>query len=121
VGIPKQADIEGFLKEFKRCWDGKVIDRVNQKNEDTLVVLGITPQHRAEEVRKLKYTDFFRGPSPDHLIPGHEWWEFGLRIKKQEIYIKIKVYNSDSGKKMGKCMSFHLAEEKITYPYKEKG
>jgi hypothetical protein len=121
VGIPTQAEIESFLKAFKRCWDGKVIDRVNQKNEDTLAFLGITPQHRAEEIRKVKYTDFYRGPSKDHANPSEEFWEFGRRIKGEEIYIKVKVYTTASGQKKGKCLSFHVAEQKITYPHKKKG
>lgn len=119
--IPTQAEIEEFLREFKRCWDGKVIDRVNEKNEDTLIVLGITPQHRAEEIRKLKYTDFYRGPSPDHSNPGEECWEFGRKIGGEEVYIKIKIYATESGQQRGKCLSFHIAEKKITYPLRKKG
>ena len=121
VGIPTQAEIEEFLKEFKRCWDGKVIDRVNRKNDDTLAELGFLPQHRTYEIHRLVHTDFYRGPSPDHDIAGHEWWEFGRKVKGREIYIKIKVYVTEDGEKGGRCMSFHFPEKKITYPYKKKG
>lgn len=121
MGIPKQADIEGFLKEFKRCWDGKVIDRVNTKNDNTLTELGLLPHHRTYEIRRLECSDFYRGPSPDHQIAGHEWWEFGRKVKSREIYIKIKVYVAENGEKRGRCMSFHFPEKKITYPYKRKG
>jgi glycerophosphoryl diester phosphodiesterase len=113
---PSQEEVEQFLKNFKASWDGNVVPRTDSKNDDTLTILGITPKHRMEEVKRLRYVDYFRGPSPDHDgEPGKEWWEFGLRVKGHEIYIKIRI-----GKYGAKCMSFHIAEEKITYPFKEK-
>lgn len=118
---PSQEDIKRFLKIFKSCWNGNVIPRTDSKNDDTLTILGITPKHRMEEVKRLHYYDYFRGPSPDHNgDPSKEWWEFGLWIKGREIYIKIRIYTKENGKYGGKCMSFHIAEEKITYPFKEK-
>lgn len=118
---PSQEEVEQFLKNFKASWDGKVVPRTDSKNDDALTILGITPKHRMEEVKRLRYVDYFRGPSPDHDgIPGKEWWEFGLRIKVYEIYIKIRIYKKGNGKYGAKCMSFHIAEEKITYPFKEK-
>lgn len=113
---PSQEEIEQFLKIFKASWDGKVVPRLDYRNDDTLAILGITPKHRMEEVKRLRYIDYFRGPSPDHDgDPDKEWWEFGLRVKDHEIYIKIRIGNYGA-----KCMSFHTAEEKITYPFKEK-
>ncbi|NCO68536.1 MAG: toxin [Nitrospirae bacterium CG_4_10_14_3_um_filter_44_29] len=118
---PSPEEIEQFLENFKSCWDGNVVPRLDEKNDETLSSLGITPRHRAEEVKRLHYTDYFRGPSPDYDgIAGKEWWEFGLRVKGHEIYIKIRIYKRERGSYGGKCMSFHIAEEKITYPFKEK-
>ncbi len=124
MGLPTTEEIETFLREFRRCWDGNIVPRLDSRNEETLTELGLTIRQRAEEVRKLKNTDYFRGPSQDHERPNQEWWEFGKMVKGQEVYIKIKVYTSDSGKRLGKCMSFHFPDEgkPITYPYKkEKG
>jgi hypothetical protein len=116
---PSQEDIEQFLEIFKSRWDGNIIPR--EKNDDTLTILGITPKHRMEEVKKLRYVDYFGGPSPDHDgSPDKVWWEFGLRVKGHEIYIKSRIYKRDDGKYGAKCMSFHIAEEKIKYPFKEK-
>jgi hypothetical protein len=85
--------------------DGKVVPRTDSKNDDTLTILGITPKHRAEEVKRLQYSDYFRGPSPDHDgIAGKEWWEFGLRVKGHEIYVKIRIYQKRSGKYGAKCL-----------------
>jgi hypothetical protein len=116
----KKAEIEQVLKDFKRHWDGRVLNRKSSDNEDTLTALQIMPQHRAEEIRKLKYSDYYRGPSPDFDYPTHDVWEFGRRVKGQEVYIKLKVY-LENGKKKAKCFSFHFPKHKITYPFKQKG
>jgi len=118
---PSPEEIEQFLKMFKSCWDGKVVPRLDSKNDDTLTILGITPKHRIEEVKRLRYVDYFNGPSPDYDgSPDKEWWEFGLRVKGHEIYIKISISKKENGQYRFRCMSFHIAEEKIRYPFKEK-
>lgn len=119
--IPSEEEIEQFLKMFKSYWDGNVVPRLNSKNDDTLTILGITPKHRIEEAKSLRVEDYFRGPSPDHDgDPTKEWWEFGRWIKGYEIYIKIRVYKRSDSRYAAKCMSFHIAEEKIIYPFKKK-
>lgn len=116
----KKAEIEKFLKEFNRVWDGSVIDRLNDKNNIALTVLGITPNHRADEIRSLTYKNYFNGPSPDHAGKPGDWWEFGKSVNQKEIYIKLKIYKIDR-KKRAKCKSFHIAERPIKYPYKKSG
>lgn len=121
-GKPSKEEIEEFLRIFKSCWDGRVIPRANPKNDETLAILGITPRHRMEEVKCLRYDDYYRGPSLDHDGKfNKKWWEFGRRIKKHEIYIKICIYKNNSGQYRGDCMSFHIADENIGYPFKEGG
>ncbi len=112
---PKKSDIEDFLKEFKQAWNGTVIDRHNTANDDTLTTLQITPYQRADEIRKLTYKDYFRGPTPDHAAPSEQIWEFGTTVKGHEIYIKLKIYEIN-GNKRGKCLSFHIASWSIRYP-----
>ncbi len=121
VKLPTKDEIEAFLKEFSNCWDGTVVNRQDPRNDKTLDKLGLTPVQRAKEVRKLGFRDYFRGPSPDHKEPTHELWEFGRMIDDEEVYIKIKVYISDSGKKYAKCISCHFPDEgkPLTYPYKK--
>jgi hypothetical protein len=60
VPSPTKSEIEQFLKQFKKVWDGTVIDRINEKNDDTLTILGITPNQRADEIRKLTYKNYFK-------------------------------------------------------------
>ncbi len=43
----KKAEIEQFLKEFTRVWDGSVIERLSTKNDITLTQLGITPDAKS--------------------------------------------------------------------------
>jgi len=117
--LPSKEEIEQFLKIFKSYWDGTVIPRADPKNDETLAMLGITPKHRMEEVKCLHYEDYYDGPSPDYDERfSKEWWEFGRRIKKHEIYIKICIYKNPKGKYKAECMSFHIAEGNITYPFK---
>lgn len=115
--ISSKEEIENFLKIFKSCWDKQVVSRISEENDDTLAVLEITPEHRAEEIKNLQVENYVKGPTPDHDgTPDKEWWEFGAYVKSYEIYIKIAVY-----KNKGRCMSFHFPNYEITYPYKRKG
>lgn len=117
----KKDKIKQFLKDFKNCWDGKVADeRSDEKNNNTLAILGITPKHRVELIKSLNYKNFYRGPTPDHAKPSEECWEFGKWFKGREIYIKLKIYKIND-RKRGKALSFHFAERSITYPYLKGG
>jgi hypothetical protein len=116
VSGDKKAEIQKFLKEFNRVWDGTVIERLNTKNDNTLLKLGITPIQRANEVRKLTYKNYFNGPSADRSGRSGDIWEFGTRVKKEEIYIKLKIYQIQ-GNNRAKCISFHIAEKVIKYPF----
>jgi hypothetical protein len=120
-GTAGKEEIEQFLRIFKSCWNGKVVPRSDSRNDDTLAILGIVPKHRTEEVKKLRYDDYYRGPSPDHDGDStKEWWEFGRWIDGYEIYIKIRVYKNKHGQYEAKCMSFHIADRTITYPFKKE-
>lgn len=117
---PSKDDIEKYLIEFKKSWDGRVLDeRQDGKNDETLAILGITPKHRAEIIRGLTYEDYYRGPSPDHSKPSEEIWEFGKRVKQDNVYIKLKIYEINNRKK-GKCLSFHIAEKPIINPFRKE-
>ncbi|OGW39382.1 MAG: hypothetical protein A2Y97_12810 [Nitrospirae bacterium RBG_13_39_12] len=120
--LATKEEIENFLHEFRRYWDGNIVPRRDARNENTLTELGLTIRQRAEEVRQLKYKDYSEGPFVDYGSENEEWWEFGKMVNNQEVYIKIKVYTSDSGARKGKCMSFHFPDEDkpIRYPYKTR-
>ena len=114
--LPDKMEIESFLKEFKlkmETFDIFFLRR--EKNEQALYDLEITPQKRIEYLKKLKAEDYYRGPLNDAYDPESlPFWEFGKEIKKKEVFIKISLWKN----KKVLCISFHIAEKKMSYPYK---
>jgi hypothetical protein len=113
----KKDDVEHFLAEFKtklEIFDIVFLDERN-KNTQALADLEITPIQRIEYLKKLKVENYLSGPNKDNLgISLSDYWEFGIKFKKVDIYVKIR---------MGKpnrsviCISFHPAERKMKYPF----
>lgn len=77
--------------------------------------LEITQSDCKKYISKLKVENYFRGPVRDTEY-GNEYWEFGINIKNKEVYIKINYGNLN---KPVICISFHIAEHKIKYRFKE--
>jgi hypothetical protein len=118
--VPTKDEINQFLKELKNCQSIYVVDeRQDGKNDETLTILGITPKQRIEEIKALNVENYYRGPTPDHEKPSHSFWEFGKRVKGEEIYIKVKICRTSKGGKYAKCLSFHFAEKPIAYKFKK--
>jgi hypothetical protein len=44
-------------------------------------------------------------------------WEFGKQVNDEEVYIKITLGRTSSS---AICISFHIAERPIQYPFKEE-
>ncbi len=85
------------------------------KNLQTLAELEINTSEREQEILSLVVEDYSSGPEKDTLNKGDDMWIFGKMVKGREIYIKITLggYNGAAF-----CISFHLAEHKLNYPYK---
>lgn len=113
-----KEEIIRFLKEFqdkKRIW--QILFRDDRgKNSAALLELEIIPNQRIEIIDNLKYTDYTEGPIPEMMYNGAEMWVFGRMLKGKEIYIKISVGASASAPVI--CISFHVAEYTMVYPYK---
>jgi len=77
-------------------------------------MLDILPADRKHYLMILGGNDYHKGPSPDRH-DGSDIWIFGKRIKRQEVYIKITLKGIDQS---CVCISFHLAEHPIDYPFK---
>ncbi len=86
------------------------------KNLQTLLDLEITPIARKAVLQKLEVDDYSDGPLSDTLHKGTEMWVFGKSIKGKEVYIKITMGAPGTAVI---CISFHLAERKMTYPLKK--
>lgn len=88
-----------------------------KKNINTLSELEITSSQMKEEILSLEPINYYCGPDKDTLNHGDDMWVFGKKIKGREVYIKITLggYNNST-----LCISFHIAEHKITYPFLDK-
>lgn len=113
-----QEEVAGFLKGFKEKM--KIFDIIFRddrgKNALTLAILDIPPIERKRIIEKLSEKDYVEGPVADSLNKSTDMWVFGKTIKKHEVYIKITM--GFSGKPTI-CISFHIAEHPMNYPYKK--
>lgn len=114
-----KTEVEQFLRDLKdkiRFFD--VAFRPRDKNTDALAELDILPIDRLECLLNLTAEDYYSGPNKDTYDPGKpDYYEFGIRIKKKEVYIKVSLGLPN---KRVDCMSFHVAEFPFTYPLKPK-
>ena len=113
-----EEDVRIFLKDFKekmKIWD--VLFRDDRgKNTQTLADLELRPIDRNKVLEKLAVKDYSQGPMEEKMYGGADMWTFGRPIKKQEVYIKITMGRPGSAVI---CISFHLAERPMRYPFKE--
>jgi len=115
----KKDEVEKFIEDFYSKL--KVFDIIfenRDKNNQALFDLDITPLKRFEYINKLKPENYLSGPNQDTNDPTRpNYWEFGIKVKNTEVYIKINIGFVN---KPVICISFHIAERKISYPFKSK-
>lgn len=107
-----------FLKEFrvkKNIW-GILYRDDRGKNAQTLADLEIRPIEREKIIDSIEVEDYSEGPLIDTLNKAADMWVFGKTLKKQEIYIKVTM-GLPSAQVI--CISFHIAEKEINYPFKQ--
>lgn len=114
--VTKQQ-VEDFLKRLKEKI--KVFDIIYRddrgKNLQTLATLEIAPTYRKQVILNIELEDYSEGPVVDTLNKMGEMWVFGKNVKGQEVYIKITLGLPNSSTI---CISFHIAEHPMTYPFK---
>lgn len=110
-------DVRSFLEQFhaKMKIFGIIYRDDRGKNQKALEELEIVPSFRKVIIENLKVEDYVEGPIIDTLNHLGEMWVFGKDVKGREVYIKIMISNV-GGQTI--CISFHLAEGKLTYPLK---
>ena len=86
-----------------------------QKNREALLLLDIAPLQRELIVKNLQVQDYVEGPVVDVLNKEGEMWVFGKDVKGREVYIKITL-GYENGQTI--CISFHIAEQPLVYPFK---
>ena len=117
INMTTKDDVERFLAQFhtKMKVFGIIYRDDRGKNQKTLEELEIMPSQRKVVIEKLKVKDYVQGPLVDELNKIGEMWVFGKDIKGREIYIKIMMGVPGSNTI---CISFHLAEHPLKYPFK---
>lgn len=112
-----KEQVEKFLEDFSlkvKIFGIRFRDD-RQKNLNSLVDLGITPNQRMEVIMNLSCYDYSEGPIVDALNNQGEMWVFGKDVRGNEIYIKITLGKPNSHTI---CISFHKAEHPMSYPLK---
>ena len=112
-----KEEVQRFLDQFHSKM--KVFDILYRddrgKNLKALEELEIKPSYRTVVIESLNIEDYVDGPVVDKLNKLGEMWVFGKDVKGREVYIKIMI-SDRCGQTI--CISFHLAESPLKYPFK---
>ena len=112
-----KEDVQKFLDQFHS--EMKVFGIIYRddrgKNQKALEELEIVPLFRKVIIENLTVEDYVDGPVVDTLHKVGDMWVFGKDVKEREVYIKIQI-SELSGQTI--CISFHLAEAPMKYPFK---
>jgi hypothetical protein len=110
-----KSGVESFLNGFKAKMNVfEVIFLNRDKNLQALADLEISAAKRTEILKTLEVKDYYKGPSKDR-DQGPDLWEFGKIVNSKEVYVKVHMGNEN---RPVICVSFHLAERAIIYPFK---
>ena len=115
--MEQKDEVESFLKDFKHklgFW-GLLFRSDRAKNFNTMLALEISVNDIKNVLHQLEVRDYSEGPLEEVLYKGSDMWVFGTVIKKKEIYIKVTMGLPGNNVI---CISFHLAEKKMPYPFK---
>ena len=108
--------VESFLSDFKNLLDVSGLPiKHRKKNEDLIFRLGLTQKNCLDILYSLSPENYYKGPAPDDLHGGN-YWEFGIEIERELIYIKIKIVTDDYGNEWPVCYSFHDPEFEMSFP-----
>lgn len=93
-----------------------VVDR--EKNLQALIDLNMTKAERLAVFLGISANDYVGGPEADlDAERGGMVWVFGTEYEGIEIYVKLKL-DIFGRTKVAKCISFHKADYKMSYPFK---
>lgn len=112
-----KEDVQRFLEQFHSNMKvfGIIYRDDRGKNKKALEELEIVPSYRKVVIENLTVDDYVDGPVVDTLNKLGEMWVFGTDVNGREVYIKIMIseFNCQTI-----CISFHLAEKPLKYPFK---
>jgi hypothetical protein len=116
--MASKREVEKFLNELKvkiEIFSILFLDD-RGKNAQTLHDLEISASKRKELIKALKVEDYSEGPLEEKMRGILPMWVFGKEVKKKEVYIKISMGIENTN---AICISFHIAEYPMKYPYKK--
>ena len=118
--IATLAEIQKFLNDFHQKVEifDIIILNDREKNAKTQASLGLSPNAQREVIKEIQVQDYSEGPITNILNAWGDLWVFGKDVNGQEVYIKI-AYGMPNRQAI--CVSFHLAEFPMNYPYKKGG
>ena len=106
-----KEEINQFLLQFKALL-GNGVEFV-PRTYNGITNLGLNILLAEDELYKLTYHNYDRGPTFDRNGDGTQVWEFSLMIEDELAYIKIKIQDNDC-----KVLSFKQSDGPFTLPYK---
>ena len=114
--ITTKKDVKSFLEDPRLKIDVFDIAYLRRdKNIQTLLDLDITPSSRTKIIKELEVEDYSEGPLVEKMNGWQDMWVFGKQIKGNEVYIKVTMGNENN---KSICISFHIAEHLMKYPFK---
>ena len=118
--IATLAEIQKFLNDFHQkveVFDIMFLDE-REKNMHAISDLNLTRGERKQIIKSLTIDNYSEGPIKNILNQWGDLWVFGKDVQNQEVYIKI-CYGQPNRSTI--CVSFHVAEFPMQYPYKKGG
>lgn len=118
--IAALAEIQKFLNDFHQkveVFDIMFLDE-REKNMNAISDLSLTRGERKQIIKSLTIDNYSEGPIKNILNQWGDLWVFGKDVQNQEVYIKI-CYGQPNRSTI--CVSFHVAEFPMQYPYKKGG
>ena len=117
--MASKNEVDTYLKEFKVKMEifGLLFLDDRGKNQQTLHDLEISPAKRKEIISSLRVEDYSQGPLEEKMRGILPMWVFGKQVKTSEVYIKVSMGIENS---KAVCISFHIAERPINYPFKKQ-
>lgn len=118
--IATLAEIQKFLNDFHQkveVFDIMFLDE-REKNMNAISDLSLTRGERKQIIKSLTIDNYSEGPIKNILNQWGDLWVFGKDVQNQEVYIKI-CYGQPNRSTI--CVSFHVAEFPMQYPYKKGG
>ena len=113
--IKNHVEVETFLRQFMPKMDVFGIIVLNrEKNQEALRLLGLTELARKEVIKTIVVEDYVE--TICNTVNFGDLWVFGKDFDGSELYIKISMGRPNS---KTICISFHAAEHKINYAFKD--